>query len=88
MDSGLVAAEPAFRAALREALEIAGTQAELERLSGIPQQTISWLLNKSEKISAEHAVAIERATGGRVPKSALRPDLFGPASQPSVEQRL
>lgn len=83
MDVAPALAEPTFRAGLREAVEIVGSQAELERRSGIPQQTISWLLNKSERISAEHAVAIDRATSGKVSKSALRPDLFGepPASE-------
>lgn len=71
-------AEPEFRIALKQAITIAGSQAELERRSGIPQQTISWLLLKADRISAEMAVAIDRATGGEVPKHSLRPDLFDP----------
>jgi len=68
--------EPAFRQPLRDAIAYCGSQSDLERRSGIVQQTISWLLLRAERISAEHAVAIDRATDGHVPKHRLRPDLF------------
>lgn len=73
-------AEPAFRAHVANAVKLCGTQAELERRSGIAQQTISWLLLRAEKISVEHAMAIERATDGQISRSQLRPDVW-PATE-------
>ena len=70
------AVDTAFRDGVRRAIEHCGSQAELERQSGIAQQTLSWLLHKAPKISAEHAIALERATGGVVRRYELRPDLF------------
>lgn len=85
MDTNAVGQEPVFRAGLRQAVEIAGGQTELGRRSGIPQQTIWWLLTTARKMSAEDAVAIDRATEGRVSKHSLRPDLFDApsSSEPS-----
>lgn len=73
------AAEPAFRAHLRRAIQTVGSQAELARRAtraGLPisQQEISRLLNVSDVISDNVAVAVHVATGGVVPASDLRPD--------------
>lgn len=64
------------RKLIREAIKILGTQAALAREAGLTQQGISYLLNDAEQVSAETAVAIHKATNGRVSKEALRPDLF------------
>lgn len=77
----VAATEPAFCALVREACDLVGGQSELARRMSTPdqpvrQQTIWFLLNAAERISAEHAVAIDRATDGRVSKHLLRPDLF------------
>jgi len=59
-----------------EAITIAGSQAKLAEAAGCSQQAISFLLNGRMGMSAEMAVRLDRATGGRVPKEQLRPDLF------------
>lgn len=62
---------------IRAAIDIRGSQAKLADAIGVSQQTISkLLLGQREKISGEIAVGIHQATDGKVPKWALRPDLF------------
>lgn len=54
------------------------TQEEFARRIGRTQGAVShWCLQK-HRISAESALLIERATGGQVRASELRPDLFAP----------
>lgn len=65
-----------FRQHIRRAIEIVGSQEKLAEMAGCSQQQISWLLTTAKKVSAEHAVGIERATNGAVVRSDLRPDLF------------
>lgn len=43
---------------------------------GVSQQTVSKLLYGEIPMSAEFAIGIHRASGGVVPGSALRPDLW------------
>jgi DNA-binding transcriptional regulator YdaS (Cro superfamily) len=74
-----------FRHHIRRALEIVGSQEKLADMTGCSQQQISWLLNTAKKISAEHAVGIERATLGAVQRSELRPDLF-PTTATNIPQ--
>lgn len=61
---------------IERAVKICGRQADLAEKVGCAQQTISKYLNGEIRVSAEHAVAIERATVGAVPRHALRPDLW------------
>lgn len=63
---------------IAKAVEIVGSQKKLAAAAGCEQQTISKLLNRQRQISAEMAVALDRATFGGVPKHLLRPDLFDP----------
>ena len=65
---------------------VGGRQADLARHIGCAQQTVSKLLNGELPVSAEHAVAIDKATRGAVTKQRLRPDLFGLAPLPGVAQ--
>jgi DNA-binding transcriptional regulator YdaS (Cro superfamily) len=51
-------------------------QQDLAAAMGVSQQTVSRLLRGEMPVSPEHAIAIHRATGGAVPGSALRPDLW------------
>jgi DNA-binding transcriptional regulator YdaS (Cro superfamily) len=60
--------------AIREAVNIAGTQALLADAAGCSQQTISDIMTGKRRLSAEIAIKISKATG--VPAHALRPDLF------------
>lgn len=63
--------------ALREAVEIAGSQSELARRIGgkVRQQHVHYWLN-NDYVPADHVLAIERATEGRVTRQRLRPDLY------------
>jgi DNA-binding transcriptional regulator YdaS (Cro superfamily) len=62
--------------ALRRAIKFFGTQALLARSIACSQQYVSWVLRGEGKLSAEAAVAIDRATSGVIQKHELRPDLF------------
>jgi len=65
----------AFRAQIARAVALKGSQAKLADAAGCSQQQISYLLNEAETITAEMALAIERATDGAIPAHKLRPDL-------------
>ncbi len=67
---------------IAEAIEVAGSQERLADLCKVTQPAISKALGSS-RVSADLAVAIERATGGAVPRWRLRPDLW---SQPTSRQ--
>jgi DNA-binding transcriptional regulator YdaS (Cro superfamily) len=65
---------------LNRAVRHLGSQKRLADAIGCSQAKISWLLLSADKIDAEDAVAIDRATGSEVSKSQLRPDIFEPES--------
>jgi DNA-binding transcriptional regulator YdaS (Cro superfamily) len=67
------------------AVQIVGKQEILAARLRCAQQTVSKMLNYEIPISAEHAIAIDRATAGRVPKELLRPDLF--SVEPKVAEQ-
>lgn len=58
-----------------KAIEIAGSQGRLAKAIGFSQPAIS-KARKFGKASAEMAAAIDKFTNGKVPKHALRPDLW------------
>ena len=62
--------------ALEKAIKYVGSQEALAKRINSNQQTISWWLNKSGKVPAEKAIAIETATDKTVTRQQLRPDLF------------
>ncbi len=68
--------DPSFRALVAEAVHIVGSQTALAEKLGKSQQLVSFLCTRATEISAEDAISIHRATGGRVPGSLLRPDLW------------
>lgn len=68
------------KALVETAISIVGTQQKLAELIGLSQQGVSYLLNEADVVSAEVAIKIDRATGGKVSKEKLRPDLFGKAA--------
>lgn len=78
---------PEICTVLRTAVEQLGSQSGLARASGVPQGSISHMLNGSRPIYAEAAVAFERATAGRVTRGQLRPDLW-PESASSTEAQI
>lgn len=64
-------------AAIRRAINLAGSEKKLGDAAGYSQNAI-WAAKRKGQVSAEMAVAIEKATGGQVTKTELRPDLFAP----------
>lgn len=67
---------------LEQAIEFAGSEAKLAALIDFSQVAVNKAKHRG-KVSAEMAVAIERATKGAVTTNALRPDLWPPAAQPA-----
>lgn len=67
--------------ALQEAVSIIGGQQALAARIGVRQAHVwNWLnRDKSPVPPAEYCLPIENATGGRVTRYELRPDVFGPA---------
>lgn len=83
---------PTFRSLVADAVRIVGSQGALADKMGRSQQQVSALCTRATFISAEDALAIDAATDGVVPASALRPDLWSspdhvprPTPAPSVE---
>ena len=68
--------EPPFRALVIEAVTLVGSQTTLAERMGRSQQQVSALCTRAATISAEDALAIHWATGGKVPAPKLRPDLW------------
>jgi DNA-binding transcriptional regulator YdaS (Cro superfamily) len=62
---------------IESAIKALGSQEKLAEAIGISQQGVSYLLRHAPRVTAEVAVAIERATQGKVRRSDLRPDIFG-----------
>jgi DNA-binding transcriptional regulator YdaS (Cro superfamily) len=62
-----------------------GGQAAFAKACGVTQAAVSkW--TRGQRVSAESAIAIEKATDGAVTKEELRPDLFSTAtSEPSKD---
>lgn len=62
---------------LERAIRALGSQQKLAEAIGLSQQGVSYLLNNAPRVTAEVAIAIERATKGQIRREQLRPDLFG-----------
>lgn len=68
------------------AIEFFGSQAKTVEMIGCSsQQSISRYLNREAEPSPEVAVAIHKASDGKVPKWLIRPDLFENPAQAVVE---
>lgn len=61
---------------LKRAIDQLGSQPKLAAAMGCSQSKVSWLLLTAETISAEDSLKVDRATGGLVSASELRPDLW------------
>jgi len=61
---------------LGQAIGILGGQSALARACGVKQGHVWHWLNKSGKSPAGHVISIEEATGGKVTRQQLRPDLY------------
>jgi DNA-binding transcriptional regulator YdaS (Cro superfamily) len=61
---------------IEQAVEIAGSQANLARLIGRTSAYV-WKMLRTQNIPLEQCLPIEIATGGKVTRAQLRPDVFG-----------
>lgn len=62
---------------IKRAIEICGgSQQALADAAGLTQPGVHWLLKGEGKVKPETALAIEAATGGKVTRHDLRPDLY------------
>jgi DNA-binding transcriptional regulator YdaS (Cro superfamily) len=62
---------------LEQAIKHCGSQAKLADACGIKQSSI-WQAKETDRCSARLAMAVERATDGKVTARQLRPDLPWP----------
>lgn len=62
--------------ALSRAIELVGGQTQLARLLGVKQANVWHWLNRAHNVPGEYVLAIEKATGGKVGRHDLRPDLY------------
>jgi TorA maturation chaperone TorD len=62
--------------ALAAAVDLVGGQAKLARILGVTQPNVWHWLHKSERVPGEYVLKIEEATGGRITRHDLRPDLY------------
>lgn len=81
--------------ALAAAVDLVGGQAKLARILGVTQPNVWHWLRKSERVPGEYVLKIEQATGGRISRHDLRPDLYpksiaeireAPAAPPVAEE--
>ncbi len=70
--------------ALAQAVDLVGGQAKLARILGVSQPNVWHWLHKAERVPGEYVLKIEAATGGRISRHDLRPDLY-PRTQTSEE---
>lgn len=66
---------------IQQAIDLLGSQEKLGAACGVKQSSI-WQAKDTGRCSAELAMAIERATDGKVTARDLRPDLPWPESPP------
>lgn len=70
--------------ALRKAIDAVGSTAKLAAALGLSSQAISqW-----EEVPAHRVLSVERATGGKVTRHELRPDLYPDDDRPILPQTL
>lgn len=69
-----------IRELIEQAISIVGSQQKLADACGVKQPSI-WQAKATERCSAELAMSIERATGGKVLAKSLRPDLPWPSDR-------
>lgn len=74
--------------AIERAIDILGGQSALARAIGGPVKqghVWYWLNERDGQVPAEHCLAIEAATEGRVSRHELRPDVYGPKPRAMVQ---
>ena len=61
---------------LQRAISHLGSQSALARAIGVKQQNVWGWLNGSQRVPAEYAIPIEKATNGHVSRHEIRPDIY------------
>jgi DNA-binding transcriptional regulator YdaS (Cro superfamily) len=61
---------------IQKAIDICGSQKALADACGVKQPAVSNWMRRDKTLLLERAVLIERATGGQVKASELRPDCY------------
>ena len=59
------------------AVSVVGSQAALATILDVPAALVWQWVNDRRPVAARHCIPIEAATGGRVTRYDLRPDVFG-----------
>lgn len=62
--------------ALRRAKDLIGTELGLADVVGVTQPSVNYMLNRGKKVPSEWCLPLEAATGGKVTRHQLRPDLY------------
>lgn len=62
--------------ALREAKDLIGSESAMADVVGVKQPSVNYILNSGKKVPAEWCISIEEATGGKITRHQLRPDLY------------
>ena len=75
-----------WKSHLKRAVDQLGSQPKLAKAMGCSQSKISWLLTTADEISADDAMAIQRATRGAVTAAELRPDLADMMKHPEAAE--
>lgn len=63
--------------AIRQAAEIVGGGAKLAAILGVHPTMVSQMVCGRKKVPLGQVRAIEEATGGKVTRAQLRPDIYG-----------
>lgn len=63
-------------AALRKAHEILGSQSAIAASVGITQQAVNEVILAGRPAPPKWCIPLERATGGKVTRHQLRPDIY------------
>lgn len=63
-------------AALQAALEIFGTQSAMAAAIGLRQQSVNDVFRAEREAPAKWCIPLEKATGGKITRHQLRPDLY------------
>ena len=71
-------------AALERCIQILGSQYKVADAVGVRQPSVSHQVRHGTAVPAEWCLALEAATGGRVTRHELRPDLY-PAEVSAAE---
>lgn len=65
--------------AIQRAIDELGGRRQLAEAAGVSEQAVSFWVRGERTISAEYALKIQAATGGKVTVAEIRPDIFAAA---------